>query len=157
MTLVVGATGSLGTEICQRLASAGKPFRAMVRRTSDQAKKDVLKQLGGELVEADLKDRASLDRACQGATAIISTPTAILSQQSGDTFDTVDLHGQMDLIDAARAAKVGRYVFVSVSGNLLKNMATILCLPPSRPLKIISSRADSPTPFCGRHVSWKSG
>ena len=121
MTLVVGATGSLGTEICQRLASAGKPFRAMVRRTSDQAKKDVLKQLGGELVEADLKDRASLDRACQGATAIISTPTAILSQQSGDTFDTVDLHGQMDLIDAARAAKVGRYVFVSVSGNLLKH------------------------------------
>jgi uncharacterized protein YbjT (DUF2867 family) len=121
MTLVVGATGSLGTEICQRLASAGRPFRAMVRRTSDQAKKDVLKQLGGELVEADLKDRASLDRACQGATAVISTPTAILSQQSGDTFDTVDLHGQMGLIDAARAAKVGRYVFVSVSGNLLKH------------------------------------
>jgi uncharacterized protein YbjT (DUF2867 family) len=121
MTLVVGATGSLGTEICRRLASARKPFRAMVRRTSDQVKKDVLKQLGGELVEADLKDRASLDRACQSATAVISTPTAILSQQSGDTFDTVDLHGQMHLIDAARAAKVGRYVFVSVSGNLLKH------------------------------------
>ena len=84
-------------------------------------KKNVLKQLGGELVEADLKDRASLDRACQGATAVISTPTAILSQQSGDTFDTVDLHGQMHLVDAARAAKVGRYVFVSVSGNLLKH------------------------------------
>jgi uncharacterized protein YbjT (DUF2867 family) len=120
MTLVVGATGSLGTEICRRLASAGKPFRAMVRRTSDQGKKDVLKQLGGELVEADLKDRASLDRACQGATAVITTPTAILSQQSADTFDTVDLHGQMHLVDAARAAKVRRYVFVSVSGNLLK-------------------------------------
>jgi uncharacterized protein YbjT (DUF2867 family) len=121
MTLVVGATGSLGTEICRRLASGGKPFRAMVRRTSDQAKKDVLKRLGGELVEADLKDRASLDRACHGATAVISTPTAILSQQSGDTFDTVDLHGQMHLVDAACAAKVGHYVFVSVSGNLLKH------------------------------------
>lgn len=121
MTLVVGATGLLGTEICRRLASVGKPFRAMVRRTSDQVKKDVLKQLGGELVEADLKDRASLDRACQGVTAVISTPTAILSQQSGDTFDTVDLHGQMHLVDAARAAEVGRYVFVSVSGNLLKH------------------------------------
>jgi uncharacterized protein YbjT (DUF2867 family) len=121
MTLVVGATGLLGTEICRRLAAAGKSFRAMVRRTSDPAKKDVLKQLGGELVEADLKDRASLDRACQGATAVFTTPTAILSQQHGDTFDTVDLHGQMHLIDAARAAKVARYVFVSVSGNLLKH------------------------------------
>jgi uncharacterized protein YbjT (DUF2867 family) len=121
MTLVVGATGLLGTEICRRLASAGKPFRAMVRRTSDQGKKDVLKQLGGELFEADLKDRASLNSACQGVTAVISTPSAILSQQSGDTFDTVDLHGQMHLVDAARAAKVGHYVFVSVSDNLLKH------------------------------------
>jgi len=121
MTLVVGATGLLGTEICRRLASAGKPFKAMVRATSDPAKKDVLKQLGGELVEADLKDRASLDRACEGTTAIITTPTAILFQQQGDTFDTVDLHGQIQLIDAARAAKIGHYIFVSVSGNLLKH------------------------------------
>jgi uncharacterized protein YbjT (DUF2867 family) len=121
MTLVVGATGLLGTEICRRLASAGKPFKAMVRATSDPAKKDVLKQLGGGLVEADLKDRASLDRACEGTTAVITTPTAILSQHPGDTFDTVDLHGQIQLIDAARAAKIGHYIFVSISGNLLKD------------------------------------
>ena len=121
MTLVVGATGLLGTEICRRLASAGKPFKAMVRATSDPAKKDVLKQLGGGLVEADLKDRASLGRACEGTTAVITTPTAILSQQPGDTFDTVDLHGQIQLIDAARAAKIGHYIFVSISGNLLKD------------------------------------
>jgi cysteine synthase len=43
-------------EICRRLAAAGKPFRAMVPSTSDPAKKNVLKNLGGELVEADLKD-----------------------------------------------------------------------------------------------------
>ena len=121
MTLVVGATGLLGTEICRRLASAGRPFKAMVRATCDPAKKDVLKQLGGGLVEADLKDRASLDRACEGTTAVITTPTAILSQQPGDTFDTVDLHGQIQLIDAARAAKIGHYIFVSISGNLLKH------------------------------------
>jgi uncharacterized protein YbjT (DUF2867 family) len=120
MILVVGSTGLLGTEICRLLAAAGKPFRAMVRRTSDPARKDLLRQLGGELVEADLKDRASLDRACVGATAVITTPTAILSQQEGNTFDTVDLQAQMHLVDAAVAAKVGHYVFVSVSGNLLK-------------------------------------
>ena len=110
----------LGTEICRRFAAAGKPFRALVRSTSEPAKKDVLKQLGGELVEGDLKDRASLDCACAGASAVISTPTAIGSRQEVDTFDTVDLHGQMDLIDAARAAKVDHFVFVSVSANLLK-------------------------------------
>ena len=120
MTLVVGATGLLGTEICRRLASASKPFRAMVRKTSDPAKKDTLKQLGAELVEADLKDRASLDRACQGVSAVITTPTAIGSRQEDDTFQTVDLDGQKALVDAATAAKVERYVFVSVSGNLGK-------------------------------------
>jgi uncharacterized protein YbjT (DUF2867 family) len=121
MTLVVGATGLLGTEICRRLAAAGKSFRAMVRNTSDPAKKETLKQLGADVVEADLKDWPSLDRACRGATAVVTTSTAIGSQQEGDSFDTVDLHGQMHLVDAARAAKVGRYIFVSVSGNLLKH------------------------------------
>jgi uncharacterized protein YbjT (DUF2867 family) len=120
MTLVVGATGRLGREICRRLASVGKTFRAMVRATSDLAKKDVLKELGGELVEGDLKDRASLDAACPEATAVITTPTAIGARQENDTIDTVDLHGQMNLIDAAHAAKIGHYVFVSVSGNLLR-------------------------------------
>ena len=121
MTLVIGATGLLGTEICRRLASAGKPFRAMVRSTSDPAKKETLRRLGGNLVEGDLKNRASLGRACAGAAAVITTPTAILSQQKGDTFESVDLRGQMQLIDAAGAAKVGHFVFVSVSGNLLKH------------------------------------
>src|ERR1700757_2794530 len=105
MILVVGATGTLGMEICRRLVSAGKRFSAMVRSTSDPAKKDVLRKLGGELVEGDLNNRGSLDRACAGATAVITTPTAILSQQEDDKFETVDLHGQMHLIDAARAAK----------------------------------------------------
>ena len=110
----------LGTEICRRLTAAGKPFRALVRSTSDPVKKDVLMELGGQLVEGDLKDTASLGHACQGATAVITTPTAIGSLQEGDTFESVDLHGQMHLIDAARAASAGHCVFVSVSGNVLK-------------------------------------
>jgi NADH dehydrogenase len=92
----------------------------MVRKTSDPAKKNTLKQLGAELVEADLKDRALLDHACRGATKVVSTPTAISSRQEGDTFQTVDLDGQKALVDAASAAKVEHYVFVSVSGNLGK-------------------------------------
>jgi uncharacterized protein YbjT (DUF2867 family) len=121
MTLVVGATGLLGTEICRRLSAAGKSVRAMVRKTSDPAKKSILKELRAELVEGDLKDRASLDRACQGATAVITTPVAIGSKQEGDTFETVDLRGQISLVDAARAASVQHFVFISVSGNFGKH------------------------------------
>jgi len=127
MILVVGATGTLGMEICRRLVSAGQRFSAMVRSTSDPAKKQALNQLGGQLAQGDLKDRSSLLRACAGATAVITTPTAILSQQHGDTFESVDLRGQMQLVDAACAAKVGHFVFISVSGNLLKHGDNPLC------------------------------
>ena len=51
MNLVVGATGMLGSEICRRLTAAGKPVRALVRATSDQAKVDKLKGHGVELVQ----------------------------------------------------------------------------------------------------------
>jgi uncharacterized protein YbjT (DUF2867 family) len=121
MILVVGATGTLGSEICRRLLMAGKPVRAMVRNTSEPAKKDALIKLGAELVEGDLKDRASLDRACRGATAVITTPTAIMSQREADTFETVDRRGQIDLIEAARGGQVGHFVFISVSGAIGKD------------------------------------
>ncbi len=115
MTLVVGATGFLGLEICRRLAAAGKPFRAMARKTSDPAKKEALQKLGAEIVEGDLKDRQSLDRACDGVDAVISTSTSISSKQEGDSFQSVDLRGQKDLIDAAHRANVRRFVFISVA------------------------------------------
>jgi uncharacterized protein YbjT (DUF2867 family) len=119
--LVVGATGTLGSDICQRLIASGKSVRAMIRKASDPSKKDALSKLGAELVEGDLKERGSLDRACRGATGVITTPTAIMSSNEADTFESVDLHGQIDLIDAARAAQIGHFVFVSVSGNIGKD------------------------------------
>ncbi|HYY13275.1 MAG TPA: SDR family oxidoreductase [Chthoniobacterales bacterium] len=115
MILVVGATGMLGGEICRRLAATGKFVRALVRSTSEPAKKQGLERLGAELIEGDLKDRGSLDRACRGATAVITTAVAIGSKRGGDTFEAVDLKGQMQLVDAARAANVERFIFVSVS------------------------------------------
>ena len=55
MTLVVGATGLLGTEICRQLREAAIPVKGLVRRGADPAKIDNLKKLGVELVEGDLK------------------------------------------------------------------------------------------------------
>jgi uncharacterized protein YbjT (DUF2867 family) len=115
MILVVGATGMLGGAICRRLAAAGKSVRALVRATSDPVKRQNLGTVGAELVEGDLKERESLDRACRGAAAVITTPTAIGAKREGDTFESVDLKGQMQLVDAARAAAVERFIFISVS------------------------------------------
>jgi uncharacterized protein YbjT (DUF2867 family) len=72
-----------------------------------------LRGLGVEIFEGDLKDRASLDAACQGVSAIISTASATLSRQEGDTLQTVDREGQVSLINAAKAAGVERFVLIS--------------------------------------------
>src|SRR5437867_8793263 len=50
MTLVVGATGMLGGEICRLLAERRKPVKALVRGTSSPEKLAMLKSLGAALV-----------------------------------------------------------------------------------------------------------
>jgi uncharacterized protein YbjT (DUF2867 family) len=111
--LIVGATGLLGTEICGQLRETGRPVRALVRRGAKPAKLDQLKKLGVELAEGDLKDPGSIRRACQGVKAVISTASSTLSRREGDSIRTVDLDGQIGLVDAAQAAGVDHFVFIS--------------------------------------------
>ena len=113
MILVVGATGLLGSAVCRVLSESKMAMTAMVRPTADPAKVIKLEQGGAKLVRGDLKHRASLDAACKGVDAVISTASASFSRQAGDSIQTVDLEGQLSLIDAARAAGVRHFVFVS--------------------------------------------
>jgi len=117
MILVVGATGALGSEVCRLLKAAGHPIRALVRSTAAAERLQHLRALGAELVTGDLKDLASLGRACDGATAVISTASSTLSAQRGDSIRSVDRDGQIALIDAAVAANASHFVHVSVSGG----------------------------------------
>jgi uncharacterized protein YbjT (DUF2867 family) len=120
MYLVVGATGpvGLGGEICRLLREAGKPVRALVRPTSDPERVAYLRNIGVEFVEGDLKDRVSLDAACQGIHTVISSATTTVSRQSDDTIEAVDLAGQLQLVDAARAAGIEHYLYISFSGAI---------------------------------------
>jgi uncharacterized protein YbjT (DUF2867 family) len=113
MILIVGATGLLGGAICQKLASRGEKVRALVRTTSAKEKVEALRSAGVELCVGDLKDPDSLAAACRGVDAVISTASSTLSRQAGDSIESVDGAGQMSLVDEAKAANVGRFLFVS--------------------------------------------
>jgi NADH dehydrogenase len=117
-TLVVGGTGFLGSRVCKELAAQGKPVAAMVRGGDDPSKLDGLRAAGVDLVEGDLKDAASLERACKGMDAVVSTASASISRQGGDSIETVDRDGQKCLVDAARAAGISRLVYISFSSNM---------------------------------------
>ena len=113
MNLVVGATGLLGSEICRQLVEKARPVKALVRKTSDPNKIENLKKNGIDLAYGDLKDKSSLDAACEGVTAVISTASSTFTRQEGDAIQTVDLEGQLHLIDAAKSAGVQQFIFIS--------------------------------------------
>jgi uncharacterized protein YbjT (DUF2867 family) len=113
MILVVGATGMVGSEICQRLSRRGEKVRALVRTTSSAERVALLQGCGAEVCVGDLKDPDSLARACRGVKAVISTASSTLSHQAGDSIESVDDTGQLHLVEAAKSAGISRFIFVS--------------------------------------------
>jgi uncharacterized protein YbjT (DUF2867 family) len=120
MYLIVGATGLLGGEICRLLKKEGKSVRALVRTTSNQDKVEALRECGAEIIEGDLRERASLEAACRGVTALISTASAMpFSYQPGENdIQSVDFEGLTNLIEAAKDAGVAHFIYTSFSKNI---------------------------------------
>lgn len=111
--LVAGSTGFLGAEICRQLTAQNKKVKALVRAASDASKTRMVSDLGAETVTGDLKDPASLAKALEGVGSVISTASSTISQQEGDSIETVDRQGQLNLVKAAKDAGVRQFVFIS--------------------------------------------
>lgn len=112
MILIVGASGRLGSVVVEQLLAQGKPVRAMTRTPLALAH---LKQQGAEVVSGDLRDPASLLRACQGAEQVLAAAHA-LDGKGDNNPHAVDDAGNRQLIDAAKAAGVQHFVFLSILG-----------------------------------------
>jgi uncharacterized protein YbjT (DUF2867 family) len=112
LILVVGATGNLGGAIARVLLHQGKNVRVLVRSPSNY---QPLVQAGAKPMFADLKVRKSLDSVCEGVETLITTANSAL-RGGADNPITVDTEGNRNLIDAAKAAGVKQFVFVSMSG-----------------------------------------
>jgi uncharacterized protein YbjT (DUF2867 family) len=107
--LVVGATGALGRPIVRRLRAAGVPVRAMCRHPEQAAD---LAALGAEVVSGDLTDAPSLQRACVGAQRVLAAAHGLLGRGRWRS-EAVDDAGHRALIQAAQAAGVQRFVYLS--------------------------------------------
>jgi uncharacterized protein YbjT (DUF2867 family) len=94
------------------LRAEGKDVRCLVR---DRRRGKHLESWGCELVEGDVTDRASLERAVAGCDAVIHL-VAIIAGRPRD-FERVMEQGTRDLVDAARAAGVRRFILMSALGT----------------------------------------
>jgi len=112
MILVVGSTGFLGGLIARRLLEQGHSVRTMVRPGSSY---EALAGSGAEPVFGDLKDPDSLQTACRGIDTVITTANSA-HRGGADTVETLDRMGNRNLIEAAEAAGVRHFIFVSALG-----------------------------------------
>lgn len=111
MILLAGATGVLGGAIAKQLLDAGRPVRLLARNRS---RIDALVARGADVAIGDLTDLASLHRAMTGVTHVITTANAFIVP-SRHAIEAIDVRGNRNLIDAARAAAVRQFVFTSAS------------------------------------------
>jgi NADH dehydrogenase len=114
LTLVAGSTGLLGGKICDLLASQQRAVRALVRPTSDPAKVERLRALGADVVVGDIEQPETLGPAVAGATHVVTTASTFPADQRPDAIDIVERAGTSNLVDAAAAAGVRRFVHVSL-------------------------------------------
>ena len=112
--LVTAATGRQGGATARALLQAGTVAVRVLVRNRQAAKAQALAQAGAELVVGDLDDPASLRAACEGARAVFSMQSPIVSE-TGVDFSKERKQGQ-NLIEAALAAGVHTFVHTATSG-----------------------------------------
>jgi len=118
--LVTGGTGFIGGHVVHALRARELPVRALVR---DPRRGSRLATWGVELVEGDVADAASLGAACAGVDTVVHLVSII--KGSRHDFDRVMSQGTRDLVAAARASGVRRFVLTSALGLSERSRAAV--------------------------------
>jgi uncharacterized protein YbjT (DUF2867 family) len=113
--LVTGGSGFVGNNVIDALVKKGHTVRAQVNSV-DKAKMRLGKYGSQvEIVQADVRDRAAVQKLMPDISAVVHT-VAISMEKGGMTYEDVNYQGTMNIVDAAEAAGVNRFINVSQNG-----------------------------------------
>ena len=100
--LITGATGFIGSRLCERLTLVHKfPYRALVRNFS---RANRIARMDAEMVSGELMDSAALKKALAGCDVVMHL---------AHSEDRLAQKETQTLVDACRAANIKRFVHIS--------------------------------------------
>ncbi len=113
--LVTGGEGFLGHNIVHTLVRRGKPVRAMVHNETKARLRlgDVMDKI--EVVKGDVRDRDGLKPLMEGIDTVIHL-VAIPMERDGRTYEAINYQGTVNVVDAAAAKGVPRFVNMAQNG-----------------------------------------
>ena len=107
--LIIGGTGTLGRQIVKQALEDGFKVKCLVR---DFRRGAFLKDWGAELIYGDLSKPSTIPSSLSGVSIIIDAAT--IRSTNSYTAEAVDGRGKLALIEAAKVAKVKKYIFFSI-------------------------------------------
>jgi dihydroflavonol-4-reductase len=116
-TLVTGANGHVGNNVCRLLAQRGEPVRAMIRESADPAP---LHGLDVEIVHGDILDAEAVGRAVDGCGRVYHTAAGFLMWATDPEHAIIrpSVDGTRNVMKAAGKARVEKVLYVSTGGTI---------------------------------------
>ena len=120
--LVTGGAGFIGSHITEKLLKDGHFVRVLDNFSSGKRENLVIaseaKQSHFELIEGDIRDKSTCDKACKGIDAILhqaALRSVPKSMNIPHEYNAVNIDGTLNMLEAARENKVKRFIFASSS------------------------------------------
>jgi NAD dependent epimerase/dehydratase len=121
--LVTGADGFIGSHLVEELVRQGRGVRALVHYNSfdhwgwlDAVPASVKDAV--EVVAGDIRDRHCVDAAVKGCTSVLHLAALIgipYSYRAAESYVDVNVHGTLNVVEAARAHGLDKVVVTSTS------------------------------------------
>jgi nucleoside-diphosphate-sugar epimerase len=108
--LVTGAAGVMGVRLVTRLLTNGFRVRGLILPGDPQ--RAALEQIGCEVREGDVRDRATLRGICEGIETVYHLAAIIISHDRS-AFTRINLEGTANVLEQADLAGVRHFIYVS--------------------------------------------
>lgn len=142
MILVTGGSGYVGSHIVRRLAESGRPVRVLVRDPQRAAEEGRLNGLTVEQAAGDVTDPSSLAPAVAGCQAVVHT-VAIAIEKGRGSYETVNDQGTVNVLKAAQAGGVRRFINLSQLGA-----------DPALPYRFLASKGRAQAAVAASDLDW---